>query len=117
MNLTLPCVDDRGNSLILSTDEISCIVLHKKKILVFTCNGIVTSRLFGSIDTFEEWFERYGLGFERLDSGNLVNMKKIIGKDSENRIAFFDKMLQTTISVRNLSKVAHIKEIKQTPRR
>ncbi len=57
------------------------------------------------------------LGYERLDSGNLANVKKIISVDREIWNAHFDNNLQTTISRGNRSKVKQIPSIEKKPRR
>lgn len=110
--LPLPCVNAVGmykNEVSVDIEDVCFMLLNKSKIVVHTIADQYYLRLNGPIDAFAIMFAQFG--FEKLDSGNIVNLKRITHVSESLKLAYFDNKLHTTISRGNFSKVRHIPKI------
>ncbi|NQX44955.1 LytTR family transcriptional regulator DNA-binding domain-containing protein [Paenibacillus tritici] len=100
-----------GSSLSIREEDILYFSNHKNTIFVHTKEGE-----FVLPTTLSDLYAAYGgIGFERLDRSNVVNIGNIDGYDSERKIVLFNQGEQfATVSESNESRIKKYLSTRQT---
>lgn len=106
--IPLYCTDSNGSDLWIEGLDILFIDIERKTrhIMFHTVSGVYRFNFNGALETCLKMLQPYG--FDELDSGNVVNMSKILNICHRHRNAYFDNVLHTSVSIRNMYKVKHI---------